>query len=312
MLPVRRPDHRRRRGAAGGDGRVHRRLRARGEGPRDPRPGEVFGERQSGLSDLKLGRIPRDEAIVIEARARRRGDPRRRSRPRRARAAPRRGRGPPRRRRRLPVQELMRRSKPGSPKAGQELAPAGCGSSRGRRAAAGSSRRPASASARRRTSSREAMFSALDARGRARRRGGARPLRGHRRARRSRRCRAAPHGRCWSSATGPRSRPSPATSKRLGIRDRAAGRRGRDVRPFLAGGPPPGRRRSTWCSSTRPTRRPTTRSPALLDALAGARVARAGRDRQRRAARAGIRSSPRPGSRAGWERTFGDTLVFFV
>jgi ATP-dependent DNA helicase RecG len=31
--------------------------------------GEVFGERQSGFSDLKLGRIPRDEAVVIEARA---------------------------------------------------------------------------------------------------------------------------------------------------------------------------------------------------------------------------------------------------
>ncbi len=31
-------------------------------------PGEVFGERQSGFSDLKLGRIPRDEAIVMEAR----------------------------------------------------------------------------------------------------------------------------------------------------------------------------------------------------------------------------------------------------
>jgi ATP-dependent DNA helicase RecG len=30
--------------------------------------GEVFGERQSGFSDLKLGRIPRDEAVVIEAR----------------------------------------------------------------------------------------------------------------------------------------------------------------------------------------------------------------------------------------------------
>ncbi len=30
--------------------------------------GEVFGERQSGFSDLKLGRIPRDEAIVMEAR----------------------------------------------------------------------------------------------------------------------------------------------------------------------------------------------------------------------------------------------------
>ncbi len=30
--------------------------------------GEVFGERQSGFSDLKLGRIPRDEAIVFDAR----------------------------------------------------------------------------------------------------------------------------------------------------------------------------------------------------------------------------------------------------
>jgi ATP-dependent DNA helicase RecG len=30
--------------------------------------GEVFGERQSGFSDLKLGRIPRDEAIVMDAR----------------------------------------------------------------------------------------------------------------------------------------------------------------------------------------------------------------------------------------------------
>jgi ATP-dependent DNA helicase RecG len=30
--------------------------------------GEVFGERQAGFSDLKLGRIPRDEAMVLEAR----------------------------------------------------------------------------------------------------------------------------------------------------------------------------------------------------------------------------------------------------
>ncbi|MGQ0823541.1 MAG: ATP-dependent DNA helicase RecG [Actinomycetota bacterium] len=30
--------------------------------------GQVFGERQSGWSDLKLGRIPRDEPIVLEAR----------------------------------------------------------------------------------------------------------------------------------------------------------------------------------------------------------------------------------------------------
>jgi ATP-dependent DNA helicase RecG len=30
--------------------------------------GEVFGERQSGFTDLKLGRIPRDESVVMEAR----------------------------------------------------------------------------------------------------------------------------------------------------------------------------------------------------------------------------------------------------
>jgi len=31
--------------------------------------GEVFGARQSGFSDLKLARIPRDEKLVLEARA---------------------------------------------------------------------------------------------------------------------------------------------------------------------------------------------------------------------------------------------------
>jgi ATP-dependent DNA helicase RecG len=31
--------------------------------------GEAFGERQSGWSDLKLGRLPRDEDLVIAARA---------------------------------------------------------------------------------------------------------------------------------------------------------------------------------------------------------------------------------------------------
>ena len=30
--------------------------------------GEVFGARQSGFSDLKLARIPRDEKLVLEAR----------------------------------------------------------------------------------------------------------------------------------------------------------------------------------------------------------------------------------------------------
>jgi ATP-dependent DNA helicase RecG len=31
--------------------------------------GEVFGERQSGWSDLKLGSIPRDEPVVLETRS---------------------------------------------------------------------------------------------------------------------------------------------------------------------------------------------------------------------------------------------------
>ena len=53
--------------------------------------GEVFGERQAGWTDLKLGRLPQDEPIVIEARAVAERDPRRRSRPRAARATPRRG-----------------------------------------------------------------------------------------------------------------------------------------------------------------------------------------------------------------------------
>ena len=30
--------------------------------------GEVFGAKQSGINDLKLGRIPRDEEIVLETR----------------------------------------------------------------------------------------------------------------------------------------------------------------------------------------------------------------------------------------------------
>ena len=30
--------------------------------------GAVFGERQSGFTDLKLGRLPRDEPVVIAAR----------------------------------------------------------------------------------------------------------------------------------------------------------------------------------------------------------------------------------------------------
>ena len=53
--------------------------------------GEVFGERQAGWTDLKLGRLPQDEADRGRGARRGRGDPRRRPRPRAARAAPRRG-----------------------------------------------------------------------------------------------------------------------------------------------------------------------------------------------------------------------------
>ena len=67
--------------------------------------GEVFGAKQSGINDLKLGRIPRDEDDRDRGPPRRGGDPRRRPRPRRPRAAPRRGRGPPRRRGRVPLQD---------------------------------------------------------------------------------------------------------------------------------------------------------------------------------------------------------------
>jgi ATP-dependent DNA helicase RecG len=50
--------------AASGDGfeLAERDLAIRGAG-------EVFGERQAGWSDLKLGRLPDDEEIVVEARA---------------------------------------------------------------------------------------------------------------------------------------------------------------------------------------------------------------------------------------------------
>ena len=66
--------------------------------------GEVFGERQAGWTDLKLGRLPQDEAIVFEARGVAEqildADPdlERHAQLREEVA------GPPRRRRRVPVQ----------------------------------------------------------------------------------------------------------------------------------------------------------------------------------------------------------------
>ena len=68
--------------------------------------GQVFGERQAGLGDLKLGRLPRDAKYVEFAADDGRGDPRRGCVPRAQPRAGGGGRGPARRRRRVPVQEL--------------------------------------------------------------------------------------------------------------------------------------------------------------------------------------------------------------
>ena len=68
--------------------------------------GEVFGERQAGWTDLKLGRLPAGRAHRDRSARGGRARPRRRSRPRAARATARRGRGPPRRSGRVPVQVL--------------------------------------------------------------------------------------------------------------------------------------------------------------------------------------------------------------
>ena len=114
--------------------------------------GEVFGERQSGISDLKLGRIPRDEPVVIEARRVAEqildDDPDLAAHAQLAR----RGRGPPRRRRRVPLQVVST-----APRTAGDRGHA----SRGRRLVApeGDQVRPT------KDIVREAMFSALDARG---------------------------------------------------------------------------------------------------------------------------------------------------
>ena len=66
---VRRPDHRRRRGAHGGDGRVAPTAScSRRRTSRSAARARCSATEQSGINDLKLGRIPRDEEIVIEAR----------------------------------------------------------------------------------------------------------------------------------------------------------------------------------------------------------------------------------------------------
>ena len=260
--------------------------------------GEVFGERQSGFSDLKLGRIPRDEAIVLEAR--RVAEEILDDDPDLARhvAAARGGRRPPRRRRRVPLQ-VMR-----TLMACVDI-----------RVIAGERRGPPARRARRRRVRptkdmvREAMFSALDARDALVDARGARPLRRQRRARdRSAVARRA-SARCSSSATGAALERDPhEPRRRSGFGDRRHGRRP-----------------STWRRSSAARRRRAPfdlvfvdppydtddedRRRALLAALA-ARVARRRRDRRASNGRCGIRvDRRRPGCRTGWERTFGDTLL---
>ena len=154
------------------------------------------------------------------------------------------------------------------------------------RAAAGSSRRAGDDVRPTKDIVREAVFSALDAARRARRRGGARPLRGDRRARRSRRCRGARRGavlverdrrgarrdRARTSSTLGFARPRPRScAADVGRVPRRRRRRAR--------------RRSTSCSPTRPTTSPTTR-------VDGARSARSARRAGSRQARSSVVERP--------------------
>ena len=237
-----------------------------------------------GWTDLKLGRLPRDEPIVVEARARR---PRRSSTTTptsRARAAPRRGRGPPRRRGRVPVQELSARrpAARGVHRDGRDGLTDRRGD-RGRRAGAGWSRRRA---ATRPTTDRvkEALFASLG-RPRPTMRPCSTSTRGAVRWR-SRRCRAARHARCSSTATAP-----PTAAIRANLDDHRLRRR----RPCRA------RRRCERFLARRPRRQapfdlvfldppydvPTTEVAAVLGALRAARWLTPGATGRRRAAQGG-------------------------
>ena len=233
--------------------------------------GEVFGERQSGFSDLKLGRIPRDEAIVMEARAVAEADPRRRSRARRPRAAPRRGAATSSATTstscssREPAIERSR----GFDRGDAPRAPAR--RARRRSGAADEGHRPRGdvLRARRPGRARRTRRCSTSTRARARSR--------------SRRCRAARRRRSSSSATGRASAGDPGQSSRSSADDARSTSWPRDVGRFVAGGPPA--RGPVRPRVRRPALRhsPTRRSPAPRRA-GGARLARAGRDRQRRAA----------------------------
>ena len=225
--------------------------------------GEVFGERQSGFSDLKLGRIPRDEAIVIEARA---ASPRRSSTP--IPSSPR----TPSCAKRSRISSATTSSSSSRADGAARDAPRRAGDRGQRRAAAGSVAPPGDDVRPTKDMVREAVFSALDARGaivdarcstctRA-------PARSA-----SRRCRAARRGPCSSSATGARSRPIDDEPRAHRLRRARRGSCGPTWRAFLAAPPPPR-------SAVRPrARRPAVRRRATTTvdgARRRARRARAG------------------------------------
>ncbi len=200
--------------------------------------GEVFGERQAGWSDLKLGRLPTRRTHRHRRARGGRAHPRRRPRPRSPRAVARRGRRPPRRRRRVPLQELMARGLrvvAGAVGGLHLVAPKG----RGRRPIARRkrcSRRSAASS-----TTRSCSISTLAAA-----RSG------------SRRCRGAQPEPCSSTATATRSTRSGRTSPPLGSPINPACR-ARRRRPSCANLHQ--KRRSTSCCSILPTTRPSPTPP---------------------------------------------------
>ena len=240
--------------------------------------GEVFGERQSGFSDLKLGRIPRDEAIVIGRARGRRGDPR------------------PRPRSRAPTRNSATRSKtssatPSTSCSSREQATAGL------RVIAGTRPRPPPRRARRRSGpadeghrARGDVQRARRAR-RARGRGRARPLRGHRRARD--RGAVARRARRRSLVERDRAalRGDPRPTSRCSADGATVDVVPRDVGRFLAGGPPP-EAAFDLVFVDPPYDTPDDEITGLLAVLDGARLARARRDRQRGAAAPPSRRRP--------------------
>ncbi len=112
---------------------------------------------------------------------------------------------------------------------------------------------------------------------------------------RSRRCRAARRGRCWSSGTGPRSRHPGQHRGPLRRRTEFTSSPAKSVGSSPAGRPP--KPPSTSFSSTRRTRRPTRRSPRCWRPCWRPGWLAPERDRQRRAAAPPPRRGARRASR---------------